>query len=97
MSRDTAETVEVLTTSLRSVSKSMTGVLGHAEATSDAKLTAMMLSLSMGAAADLLEKLQKSDVELRSAIQAAVESLEAVPEAASTKAMLSAALVEVES
>lgn len=89
----TAESVQAVTESLRKTGKSFTEAPGFAEATSDQKLIALMLTLITSAAADMLDGFLKSDGELRSAIQAAVESLSDVPDASATRAMLEAALV----
>lgn len=95
MSSDRTELVSALTKSLRSLSDGMTKALGNTEVGSDQKLTALIMGISTSTAADLLEKFQRQEGELRAAIQAAVESLENVPGTADTRAMLSAALVEV--
>lgn len=86
------ETIDATMRMLRRIEKGMVNALNAPDVDADAKLTAMVISLTLAAAADLLEKLHAQEAELTSAMQAALISLEDVADAKDVVVMLSAAL-----
>lgn len=90
--RMTAESVASTVEALEKISKQLMEAIGKPDVPGDQKFTGLIMGITISLAAGALKQIHESEATLRTACEAALTSLDGIPEAESVSAVLSAAL-----
>lgn len=88
----TAENVVSIAEALEKVGEQLMEAIGKDGVTGDQKFTGFIMGITVSLAAGALKQIHESEVTLRTACEAALTSLDGIPEAGAVSAVLSAAL-----